>query len=121
MIRIGKKFLYPHLCPRCHKLVILIRHPMQRCCPACQKHYHRKRAGAKRQAKKYNNGTYRRGRAQALRNQPYCALCGSTEHLTCHHTVNVRNGEWQGQHLTVLCSDCHQIWETKVNKLRSLQ
>ena len=32
-----------------------------------------------------------------------------------------RTGEWQGRHVTVLCDGCHQAWEAKVNRIRSLR
>lgn len=120
MIRIGRKFLKPHLCPQCGAPVVLVRHPKANACKRCAAKAHRKSAGHKKQQQKYNSGAYRRARSKALANQPYCALCGGTEHLTCHHTVKVKSGEQQGKHLTVLCTSCHELWETKVNKIRAL-
>lgn len=116
LLKIGKKFLKPHRCPGCHKFMWLVRFPVAMSCPACQKRHRRQTVG---RSKKYNT-TYRRRARRAKKTQPYCALCGSTEHLTCHHTVNVITKEWQGEHLTVLCERCHSLWETKVNKLRNL-
>lgn len=121
MLRVGKKFLKPHFCPECGELVILVRHPLSQRCPKCQQRYHRKKQSHKAQQRKYNTGDYRRRKAATLRNHPYCALCGSTHDLTCHHAVRVKSGEWKGQHLTVLRAECHRIWETKVNKIRSME
>lgn len=119
MIRIGKKFLKPHLCPYCGRVVMLVRHPESELCRRCRNKAHRKTLAHKQQQKKYNNQHYRRRRKQAIVNHPYCALCGRDKCLTCHHTVNVRTGEYQGKHLTVLCMSCHRLWEQKVNKIRA--
>lgn len=121
VIRIGKKFFKPHLCPDCGRLVVLVRHPKAVHCPKCRNKKHHKSAGHRKQQKKYNNSTYRRKRKTAMTDHPYCALCGRSDHLTCHHAVNVRTGEWAGKHVTVLCEKCHGLWETKVNKIRGLE
>lgn len=122
MIKFRKKYLKLHLCPECHKVVVWVRHPKSQRCSTCHKRYRRHAEednAVKRARRKYNNSSYQTQRRHALNEHGYCALCGSTNHLTCHHTVNTRTGEWQGKHLTVLCENCHQIWETKVNILRS--
>lgn len=122
MIRMGRKFIKPHLCPDCHRLALLVKHPSSKRCTCCHKRYRRHSmtdSSVKRCRRKYNNASYRRRQRNALDQQGYCALCGNTQHLSCHHTLNIRSGEWSGKHLTVLCERCHRIWETKVNKIRS--
>ena len=121
MIKIGKKFLKPHFCPDCHKLILLVRNIKSLRCPTCHKRYRRHRGdenAVTRSRRRYNNSAYRRARANALEKQGYCALCGATKNLTCHHAVDVKTGEWKGRHLTVLCSSCHEAWEKYVNKTR---
>lgn len=122
MIRVGRKFLRPHFCPVCHRLVLLTRHLDSRRCPTCHKRVrrHAKRENSvKRSRRKYNTDSYRKKANQALTTRGYCALCGSTKNLTCHHAVDVKTGEWVGKHLTVLCERCHEAWEQKVNIIRS--
>lgn len=122
MIRVGRKFLKPHFCPDCHRFIVLVKHPQSKRCVTCRNRRRRKSSSensTKRSRRKYNNDTYRRAAQKALSTQGYCALCGCTHNLTCHHTVNIRSGEWQGKHLTVLCERCHLLWEQKVNIVRS--
>lgn len=116
-----KKFFSPHLCPECGKLMIIIPNPCCTRCPKCQRHFLRqtnKDNAFKRSRRKHTKTSYKTAKKRAITNQGYCALCGSIEDLTAHHTCNVETGEWQGQHLTVLCDVCHKIWEQKVNILR---
>lgn len=116
-----KKFFSPRFCKSCGKLMPIVSHPAIQYCERCTRHYRLAKQGdnaAKRARRKYNKASYKTAKKRAITNQGYCALCGSTEHLTAHHTCNVETGEWQGQHLTVLCDTCHKIWEQKLSILR---
>lgn len=119
LLKVGRKFFKPHLCPDCGALVMLVRHPAAMRCKKCRNKLHRKSSSHKKQQRKYGTA-YQRRQKKMLRQQSYCALCGSTKHLTCHHTVSVRTGEWKGKHLTVLCDRCHRLWEMRVSTIRSL-
>lgn len=122
MLKIGRKFINPHFCPDCHKLVIVIQHPSSKRCSCCHRRHRRHSPNdnsTKRSRRKYNSNAYHQQANAELDRHGWCALCGSTKNLTCHHAVQIRTGEWKGKHLTVLCNSCHQIWETKVNILRS--
>lgn len=126
MLQIGrKKFFSPHLCPDCGKLMVIIKNPCCTRCIKCQRKFCKKHPSdksiirMKQHRKKYNKKSYKFAKKLALTNQGYCALCGGIEDLTAHHTCNVKTGEWQGKHLTILCSQCHRIWEKKVNVLRN--
>jgi hypothetical protein len=58
------------------------------------------------------NGQYFRKRKELIAKHPYCSLCGAVENLTTHHVGK----DETGQHLTVLCSECHQAYEAWAQK-----
>lgn len=63
------------------------------------------------------NQRYKAAKAIGLKEVPTVLL----PNLTVHHAVNVMTGEWQGHHVAVLCDGCHQKWEAKVNRIRSMR
>lgn len=118
IIRLKKKLYFkPRLCPVCRKMRLFVRCPLARCCKKCHERQRRisRMAERKRQRKagvyKYNSH-YKSIRKKALKEHPYCALCGSEIRLTVHH---VGGG---CEHYTVLCDDCHQAYERWNNKRR---
>lgn len=119
--RIGRgRFVKPRICPDCHHVCFLVRHPKGNRCLKCSEKNHRKQRHHRGQFN-YKNRAWLRRKSEAIAESGWCALCGSTERLTVHHAVNVMTGEWQGQHVTVLCDGCHQKWEAKVNRIRSMR
>lgn len=122
MLKIKRKYLKPHRCPDCHKLVILVRYPNSQRCSACHKRHKRQThpSPSMLRSNKYYNKKYKAMARRELEAHHFCALCGATKNLTCHHCVDVKTRQWRGQHLTVLCERCHQLWETKVNIVRSV-
>ena len=121
VIRIKKHtFFKPRRCPECHKICIFSRSPKAKCCTKCHIRQRRISRMANRRFKrkcgtyKYNN-RYKMQRRKAIRQQPWCSLCGSTANLTTHH---VGGGD---AHLTVLCDDCHQAYERWNNKRKVIR
>ena len=119
VIRIKKKlYLKPRKCPVCNRMRLFARHPLARCCKKCHVRQRRisRMAERKRQRKtgvyKYNSH-YKSIRKKALKEHPYCSLCGSEIRLTVHH---VGGG---CEHYTVLCDDCHQAYERWNNKRKA--
>lgn len=111
VIRIKKRlFFKPRKCPVCNRMRLFARHPLARCCKKCHERQRRisRMAERKRQRKtgvyKYSSH-YKSIRKKALKEHPYCALCGAETRLTVHH---VGGG---CEHYTVLCDDCHQAYE----------
>lgn len=103
IVKIAKhKFLKPHFCPDCGKLVLIVRHPKSVHCNKCHKKNNRKNNKINRKArlKHHYHGNY--GWTKRV---GFCALCGSREHLTAHH---VGGGAYA---LTCLCDECHQAYE----------
>lgn len=120
LLKIGRKYLKPHFCPDCGKFSWLVRYPVQRRCSACHnRHRRQKQKEQPKDANRYDT-KYRRRAKKIKALHHYCALCGSTKNLTCHHCVDVNTKEWKGKHLTVLCDSCHRLWEMKVNTIRDL-
>lgn len=121
VIRIKKHtFFKPRRCPECHKICIFSRSPKAKCCTKCHIRQRRISRMANRRFKrkcgtyKYNN-RYKMQRRKAIRQQPWCSLCGSTANLTTHH---VGGGNI---HLTVLCDECHQAYERYNHKRKVKQ
>lgn len=115
VIRIKKKLYFkPRLCPDCGKLCLFCKCHLSQRCKRCHKihdkkrhnrHSHlKKRISRKRGLTKYTH-KYQRMRKQLIKEQPYCALCGTEIRLTVHH---VGGG---CEHYTVLCDECHQAYE----------
>lgn len=119
--RIGRgRFIKPRICPDCHHITLLASHPKANRCIKCHQKKHRREQRHNTRFN-YRKRAWIRRKSDAIAESGWCALCGSTEHLTVHHAVDVMTGEWQGRHVTVLCDGCHQKWETKVNRIRSLR
>ena len=51
---------------------------------------------------------WQRLRAQAIEEQPWCSLCGATEHLVLDHVQRLADGGRMSEANTrVLCADCN--------------
>lgn len=95
VIRIKKKLYFkPRRCPVCRRMRLFVRCPLARCCKKCHERQRRisRMAERKRQRKagvyKYNSH-YKSIRKKALKEHPYCSLCGSEIRLTVHHVGGV--------------------------------
>lgn len=95
VIKIKKKLYFkPRKCPVCNRMRLFARHPLARCCKKCHERQRRisRMAERKRQRKagvyKYNSH-YKSIRKKALKEHPYCSLCGSEIRLTVHHVGGV--------------------------------
>ena len=62
------------------------------------------------------NFKYRRARAKAIKEHPYCQLCGATSNLTAHHV-----GGRMDIGLTILCKECHQAYESWHHRTRMIK
>lgn len=97
ILRIKKKLYFkPRKCPVCNRMRLFARHPLARCCKKCHEHQRRisRMAERKRQRKTgvYKYGShYKSIRKKAIKEHPYCSLCGSEKLLTVHHVGGVLN------------------------------
>lgn len=60
----------------------------------------------------YKNPEWYRVKSNVLKNQPYCAYCGSRENLQVHHIKPVRYYPelvYEVSNLLVLCRSCHHL------------
>lgn len=106
----------PRICPDCGRFCLFAPHPLSIHCKYCseRKNRHKKHLKYRQKRKllirnkdyKYDNA-YQKARKKAIRDHPYCALCGSTQDLTTHHI----GGGSDNSKLTVLCYECHQAYE----------
>lgn len=116
VIRIKRKLYFkPRRCPSCNKLCLFVPWPSARHCKECSAAYRKETKKIKRKQRramgkwKYDSH-YQRARKRAIKNHPYCALCGSEIRLTVHHVGG------SSEHYTVLCDECHQAYERWNNR-----
>ena len=66
--------------------------------------------------KLYNTSTWRKLKANILKNQPYCNNCGATEKLEVHHSIPPKGNPelfYDESNLVPLCQTCHRIASNK--------
>lgn len=118
IIRVRKRlFIKPRFCSDCGRFCVFGESNLSTRCHECHKKHCRARKRDTRR-KKRQTGQYLYTKRYASRKKkviadhPYCALCGTTENLTCHHVGG-------GNNLTVLCDECHQAYEAWNNRKRN--
>lgn len=99
------------MCPR-HKRL----HPLGVACPLCTTGARRHPSKNTRTAGRYDY-QWRKARAEAIRLQPYCLFCGTSNDLTGDHILPMKEGGSNSlDNIRVLCRSCNTRRENDYRK-----